>query len=74
MMAFGETALRATLQSPNGSTLQVVTLKAQGQPSWDNNKTNTVLHDLNPPLSASEIAQVVITLTSHNSGQEMDDI
>ena len=69
----GDSSATATLQRPDGSTLQVMTLKAQNQSGWDNNSTHTVGFPLNPALSAASIGRLVITLTSHNSGLETDD-
>ena len=69
----GDSSATATLQGPNGATLQVVTLKAQNEPGWNNNTSHTVTAQLSPPQAPSAIAHVVITLTSHNGFGETDD-
>jgi hypothetical protein len=69
----GDSSATATLLAPSGATLQVIPLKAQNQPSWDNNSTHTVSHSLSSPLGLFAIADIVITLKSHNSLLETDD-
>jgi len=69
----GDSSATATLLAPNGSTLQVITLKSQSQPGWNNNTSHTVTAALSPALAASNIAHIVITLTSHNGFAETDD-
>jgi microsomal dipeptidase-like Zn-dependent dipeptidase len=63
----------ATLKAANGSTLQVVQLKAGNQGAWDNNSTHTVTVALNPPRPASAIAHIVIAMQSHNGFAQSDD-
>jgi hypothetical protein len=69
----GDSSATATLQAPNGATLQVISLKAQNQSSWDNNSTHTVTAGLNPPRSPSAIGRIVITLQSHDNATETLD-
>jgi len=69
----GDSSATATLLAPNGSTLQVITLKAQNQSGWGNNSSHTVTAALSPARAASAIGHVVITLTSHNGFAETDD-
>jgi hypothetical protein len=69
----GDSSATATLEAPNGTPLQVMTLKAQNQPAWDNNTTNTTTAALNPVRTPAAIGHIVITLTSHNSLGETDD-
>ncbi len=69
----GDSSATATLQESNGSTLQVITLKAQNQAGWGNNTTHTVAAALNPPRPLSAIGHIVITLQSHNGAFESDD-
>jgi microsomal dipeptidase-like Zn-dependent dipeptidase len=69
----GNSEATAALQAPNGSVLQVITLKAKDQHAWDNNTTHNVTARLSPPRAASAIGHIVITLTSHNSTFESND-
>lgn len=69
----GDSSATATLQAPNGATLQVITLKAQNQSGWSNNSSHAVTAGLSRPQSVSSIGHIVITLTSHNSFGESDD-
>jgi hypothetical protein len=69
----GDSSATATLQSPAGSPLQVITLKWQTDDAWDNGTTHVVTAPLTPPLTPSQIGRIVITLTSHNSPTETDD-
>ena len=69
----GDSSATAALQAPNGGTLQVITLKSQNQPGWENNSTHTVTAGLSQPQATSAIGHIVITLTSHNSFGESDD-
>jgi microsomal dipeptidase-like Zn-dependent dipeptidase len=69
----GNSTATATLQAANGSSLQVIQLKAQNQPAWNNNSSHTVTVALNPPRPASAIAHIVIALQSHNSFGQTDD-
>jgi hypothetical protein len=52
---------------------QTVTLKAQGDPSWDNNSTHTRMFTLSSAQPLSAFVNVTITLTSHNGFIETDD-
>lgn len=61
----GDSSATATLQAANGATLQVIPLKNQNQPGWNNNTTNRVTAVLNPARAPAAIARIVITLTSH---------
>jgi hypothetical protein len=67
----GDSSATAALQVENGATFEQVTLKAQSDPSWDNNSTNqrSFRFDGNQIV----IGSLVITLTSHNSFPETDD-
>src|SRR5262249_4812417 len=58
----GDISPPAVLQTPNGSTLQTLTLKDQKQAGWNNNSTHTVSLPLNPPLKACDIGHIVISL------------
>jgi microsomal dipeptidase-like Zn-dependent dipeptidase len=69
----GDSSVTATLEAPNSGTLQVITLKAQNQPGWNNNTSRTVTATLSPPRTPVAIGHIVITLTSHNSLTETDD-
>ena len=69
----GDSSAIATLKAANGSTLQVITLKGQNASSWNNNTTNTVTAPLSPALAPTQIAHVIITLTSHNNITESND-
>ena len=69
----GDSSATATLQDVNGSALQVLTLKAESDPSWDGNTTHTILLPLNVQQAASKVRNVVLTLTSHNGLFETDD-
>ena len=69
----GDSSAIATLQAANGSTLQTITLKQQNAASWNQNTSKAVTAPLNPNLVPTQIAHIVITLTSHNSTFETDD-
>ena len=69
----GDSSATATLESPNGNTMQVFTLKGQNQSGWNNNSTHTVTLPLNPPLLACTVRHIKITLTSHNGFGETND-
>jgi hypothetical protein len=69
----GNSSVTATLMSANGTILQVLPLKDQNQPGWDNNSTNTVSLELKQPQHPCEIQHVQITLESHNGFGETDD-
>jgi hypothetical protein len=68
-----DSSATATLQSADRSTRQVIALKRQTDPKWDNNTSTVVTAPLTPPLTPAEAARIVITLISHNSGTETDD-
>ena len=69
----GDSSAIAALQAANGSTLQTITLKQQSAASWNQNTSQTVTAPLSPSLVPTQIAHIVITLTSHNSAFETDD-
>jgi microsomal dipeptidase-like Zn-dependent dipeptidase len=69
----GDSSATATLQAPNGATIQTITLKAQNQPGWNNNSAHTVAAGLSRPQAISGIGHIVIRLTSHNGFGESDD-
>jgi hypothetical protein len=70
----GDSSATATLISPGGVTLQVLTLKDQhDNNSWDNNSTHIVSLTLSPPRSAADIGQIVVALQTHNGPFENDD-
>jgi microsomal dipeptidase-like Zn-dependent dipeptidase len=70
----GDSSATATLLSPNGATLQVITLKDQhDNHSWANGTSHTIPTPLNPPRSLAEIGQIVIGLQTHNGFGESDD-
>ncbi len=68
----GDSSATALLQTPAGSTLEQVTLKAQSDSGWPNNSTNERIFRYNggQPLT---LGDVDVTLTSHNSFPETDD-
>jgi hypothetical protein len=68
-----DSSATATLEGPSGEQLQVITLKTQRDPGWDNNTTHTITGALNPPLRLSAIRAITITLTSHDSTLETPD-
>src|SRR5271157_5240528 len=68
-----DSSATAALLGANGTTLQVIALKNQTQPGWNNNSTHAVTAALAPPQPASAIGRIVITLTSHNAPFETDD-
>lgn len=59
----GDSSATATLFDTTGAQRQVITLKDQNQPSWDNNTLHSVVSELNTP--ASTLDHIDITLTSH---------
>jgi hypothetical protein len=67
----GDSSATATLFGANGAMLQVITLKAQNDPGWGDNTTNSVKSELNPPASALD--HIDITLTSHPNITEGPD-
>jgi hypothetical protein len=69
----GDSSATATIKAPNGSVLQVITLKAQNQSGWNNNSTHDLIFALNPPQPLSQLQNILITLTSHDSFGETDD-
>ena len=69
----GNSSATATLVSPNGTTLQVLTLKEKDKGSWDNNSTHTVSLPLSPSRSAADIGRIVIALQTHNGLGQQDD-
>jgi hypothetical protein len=69
----GDSSANAVIQAPNGSTIQVITLKAQNQSGWNNNSTHDLVFALNPPQPISQLQNILITLTSHDSFGESDD-
>src|SRR5262249_8636165 len=69
----GDSTATATLLAPNGKTLQVIPLKVQDEPAWNNNTIHTVTAALYPERPAASIGHIVISLNSHNSFAESDD-
>ena len=69
----GDSSATATLQSPNGNTLQALTLKGQNQSGWDGDTSHTVTLQLVPPQTACMLRHIQITLTSHNGFGETND-
>ncbi len=69
----GDSSATATIKAPNGSVLQVITLKAQNQAGWNNNSTHDLIFALSPPQPLSQLQNILITLTSHDSFGETDD-
>jgi len=69
----GNSSATATIEAPNGTKLQEVTLKNQNQGGWGNNSSHTVNAVLNPARSLAEIGRIVITLQSHNGFAQSDD-
>lgn len=69
----GDSSAAATLLSPNGTPLQVITLKTEHEGAWGNNSKHAITSPLNPPRRPETIGHVEITLTSHNSRTETDD-
>lgn len=59
----GDSSAVATLNSPNGSTLQTNTLKRQDQPQWDNLTTHVRVFPLN--ALPSPVGTVGIGVTAH---------
>ena len=68
----GDSSATAALQRPAGATFETVTLKAQNDPSWDNNTGHIAVSGFNQP-SQTALGQIVVRLTSHNSGVETAD-
>ena len=52
----------ATLESPKGVQLQVITLKGHNQGSFDNNSMHKIHADLKHPMTRAEIGHIVIAL------------
>lgn len=69
----GDSSATATINAPNGSTVQVINLKAQNQAGWNNNSTHDLVFALSPPQPLSQLRNILITLTSHDAPFETDD-
>jgi len=69
----GDSSATAKLLNASGATMQTITLKSQSEAGWGNNSTHTVSVPLSSPVGLFRIADIVITLTSHNSILETDD-
>ena len=52
------------LDGNGAAAIQVITLKARNQAAWGNNSTQTIVSSLTAALSADDIDQINITLTS----------
>jgi hypothetical protein len=73
----GDSSATSALQDATGSAFQNVTLKTQSQSSkWKDSSTQVRVFQLNqpsPPPVPSALANVAVTLTSHDSGAETPD-
>jgi hypothetical protein len=69
----GDSSATAKLLNASGGAMQTITLKSQSQAAWGNNSTHNVSAPLSSPIRLFEIADIVITLTSHNGLFETDD-
>jgi hypothetical protein len=68
----GDSSATAALQTSSRGIFETVTLKTESEPSWDNNTGHIVVFNYNA-TSASDLSNVAVTLTSHNSLLETDD-
>ena len=73
----GDSSATSALETSTGSTFQNVTLKSQSQGnSWENGSTQVRVFQLNQPQPVqmpSDLGNVAVTLTSHDSGLETPD-
>jgi hypothetical protein len=68
----GDSSADAALVSPSGAAFESAPLKAQSDPGWGNNTSNTRVVPFNAALPPA-LGAVNITLTSHNGLFETDD-
>lgn len=72
----GDSSATSAMETSSGTGFQTVTLKPQSQPEWPNNSTHVRVFQFNqpqPPLVPSDLGNVAVTLTSHDSGVEGPD-
>jgi hypothetical protein len=68
----GDSSATASLQRPAGATFETVNLKKQSESGWGNNSGHIAVAGFNQP-SQTALGQVLVRLTSHNSGVETND-